>query len=325
MEVFRNVAVPPQMSVKDIDREELKDGYWNIIHKLRKDRKAFLQMKLKGKKASAGDYPLGYVTEFRKMVNGGRYKEYKVQVCDVLVEGIKSPKKEIQEYCNAVFNEIQEKTVDTYLWKKILSANFIPKVAQAYIKKNRSRLEANSSISYLLDNCEAKFSGTELMAADFQAKEAVKARIEDLILYVHWYRKKYRMDQNVCFVNLLPDWVKQIQSFLKVDTYLEYPIQLADLVYEGCKSPDIKVEQMSLNFVEELLKLAKLDVYFWTKMLASDWVPDAIWVLLQKYPEVFEPQKEDLGEFIKKKDDEGRSKTSDAVYAEVVKMYCKSL
>ena len=323
MEEVRNVAVPQPMSAEDIRREKGKLIFEDLVRKLRKNRKEYLQKKMKGKKVStsATAFDAEELAGLKQLVSLRCYSQFKIQVCDVLVEGIKYPDKEIRDHCSLVFDEIQEYGIDPYLWKKILSANFIPKIAQAYIKKNRSKLESKTSIAYLLDGCDAKFSGAELGAADFQEKEAIKAEMEKLAQYVRLFRKQYRTEQNSFFAILDAQKIEKIKSFLNVDTYMEYPIQVADLVYEGCKSPDVRIEQLSLEFAEELLKLGKLDVYFWTKMLASDWVTDAMWVLLQKYPAIFVPQKEDLRLLITSKIRKGRSKTSDAIYDEVVDIY----
>jgi len=133
----------------------------------------------------------------------------------------------------------------------------------------------------------------------------------------------YRMERNLSMAKLDETQISNAHTALNFATYSRLPIQVADLVYEGIKSPDERLEQMAIALAEELLKLNKLDVYFWTKMLMSDFVPDKVWKLLRDYPEVFKPQMSDLRPFIVAKTVYGRSGDSNEIYEEVLNMYVK--
>ena len=155
------------------------------------------------------------------------------------------------------------------------------------------------------------------------ARESLKLSIEELTDYVRMARKMYRMERNLAMAKLDETQISNAQTALNFATYSRLPIQVADLVYESLKSPDERLEQMAIALAEELLKLNKLDVYFWTKMLMSDFVPDIVWKFLRDYPEVIKPQMSDLRPFIVAKTVYGRSAASNEVYEEVLNIYVK--
>jgi len=323
MDVVKNVAVPQEMSQNEIRREKAKKMIEAMYLLLRRNRKLFLDGTRAEDEASfckLGDGQLGL---FKQLISVRSYYQFQLQVSDVLVEGIKYPDHNVKSICRSIFLTTQDDEINPYLWKKILSADFIPAVAQEFIKINREKLEAKPAISYLLDGCEAKFSGKEREAADFVARESLKRSIEELTDYVRMARKMYRMERNLSMAKLDETQISNAHTALNFATYSRLPIQVADLVYEGIKSPDERLEQMAIALAEELLKLNKLDVYFWTKMLMSDFVPDKVWKLLRDYPEVFKPQMSDLRPFIVAKTVYGRSGDSNEIYEEVLNMYVK--
>lgn len=324
MDVVKNVAVPQEMSQNEIRREKAKQVIEAMYLLLRRNRKLFLDGTRAEDEASfckLGDGQLGL---FKQLISVRSYYQFQLQVSDVLVEGIKYPDHNVKSICRSIFLTTQDDEINPYLWKKILSADFIPAVAQEFIKINREKLEAKPAISYLLDGCEAKFSGKEREDADFVARESLKRSIEELTDYVRMARKMYRMKRDLSMAKLDETQISNAHTALNFATYSRLPIQVADLVYEGIKSPDERLEQMAIALAEELLKLNKLDVYFWTKMLMSDFVPDKVWKLLRDYPEVFKPQMSDLRPFIVAKTVYGRSEASNEIYEEVLNIYVKS-
>jgi len=324
MDVVKNVAMPQEMSQNEIRREKAKKMIEAMYLLLRRNRKLFLDGTRAEDEASFCKLGDGQFSLFKQLISVGTYYQFQLQVADVLVEGIKYPDPNVKSICRNIFLTTQEVEINPYLWKKILSADFIPAVAQEFIKTNREKLEAKPAISYLLNGCEAKFSGKEREAADFVARESLKRSIEELTDYVRMARKMYRMERNLSMAKLDETQINNAKTALNLATYSRLPIQVADLVYEGIKSPDKRLEQMAITLAEELLKLNKLDVYFWTKMLMSDFVPDQVWRLLRDYPEVFKPQMSDLRPFIVAKTVYGRSEASNEIYEEVLNIYVKS-
>ncbi|MBQ8436934.1 MAG: hypothetical protein IJX20_04715 [Alphaproteobacteria bacterium] len=323
MEEVRNVAVPQEMSQNEIRREKAKKMIEAMYLLLRRTRKLFLDGSQSEDTASFCKLGDAQLSLFKQLISVRSYYQFQMQVSNVLVEGIKYPDHNVKNICRYIFLITQEEEINPYLWKKILSADFIPAVAQEFIQNNRSKLEAKPAIAYLLDGCEEKFLGKEREAADFVARESLKRSIEELADYVRMARKMYRMERKLSMARLDETQINNAQTALNFATYSRLPIQVADLVYEGIKSPDERLEQMAIALAEELLKLNKLDVYFWTKMLMSDFVPDKVWRLLRDYPEVFKPQMSDLRPFIVAKTVYGRSETSNEIYNEVLNMYVK--
>lgn len=323
MDVVKNVAVPQEMSQNEIRREKAKKLIEAMYSLLRRNRKAFLNGSFNEDETNFYILGEGQLACFKQLISVKSYYLFKVQVSDVLVEGIKYPDHKVKGICRNIFLITQEEDVNPYLWKKILTADFIPAVAQEFIQNNREKLEAKPAIAYLLEGCEAKFSGKEREAADFVARESLKHSLEELVDYVRTARKMYRMERNLTMARLDETQINNARTALNLSTYARLPIQVADLVYEGIKSPDERLEQMAIELAEEMLKLNKLDVYFWTKMLMSDFVPDQIWRLLHDYAEVFKPQMSDLRSFIVGKTVYGRSEASNEIYEEVLKIYMK--
>ncbi len=319
-----NVAMPQEMSQNELIREKAKKVIEAMYLLLRRNRKQFLNGARTDGEAVFCKLGDGQWNLFEKVISVSSYYQFKLQVSDVLVEGIKYPDQNVKKLCRNIFLRTQEEEINPYLWKKILSADFIPVVAQEFIKTNRDKLEAKPALAYLLEGCESKFTGKEREASDFAARESLKLIIEGLVDYVRMARKMYRMERNLSMACLDETQLNNAQAVLNFGTYTRLPIQVADLVYEGIKSPDERLEQMALDLAEELLKLNKLDVYFWTKMLMSDFVPDKVWRLLRDYPEVFKPQMPDLRPFIVAKTVYGRSETSNEVYDEVLRIYVKA-
>ena len=315
------VEVPQEMSVNEIRREKAKFLIETVYQLLRRSRKSFLNSLRAEQDAEMCKLTNHQLDLFKKMVTMKNYFEFTLQTCDVLVEGIKHPDQEVQSRCRKIFLETQNEEINSYLWKKLLAADYIPVVAQDFIKANRDKLEAKPALAYLLEGCESKFTGKEREKADFATRETLKQILEILSESVRSARKRYRMEQDLSMATLDETQVNNAKTVFNLATYQQLPIQTADLVYEGIKSPDTRIEAMAFALVEELLQLKKLDVYFWTKLLMSDWVPDKMWNLLRDYFEVFKPQITDFRPLIAQKTVYGRSEKSNEIYEEVLKLY----
>ena len=126
------------MSLNEIRREKAKAVIEAMYLLLRRNRKSFLKAEKNEEAFELSKLSHFQFEWFKQLITVSNYYKFQLQVSDVLVEGIKYPDITLRELCKEVFLQTQNWEINPYLWKKLLAADYIPEVAQDFIKNNRN-------------------------------------------------------------------------------------------------------------------------------------------------------------------------------------------
>lgn len=310
-----------RLTPSEKDRESVKEIIENITKQMRAERKRYLldrtsqwqnERKLTMKDVIFLTSPI-------------LYDRYPIQMSEFLTEAIKYPDDDIRKICSEFFTRMQRARLNQFLWKMIFSADFVPKVAQDYFQQNEALFQKDPLVWSLAQKAkESKFAGNEdRYSPEIIHREEIKARIETLYHMLRKQRKAYFKDLKSKELKLSADVLHEIIGFCDMKYYKEFPIQIANLIYEGSKYPMTEVSQAALQLWEDSLKQGMSDVFLWAKMMLSDLVIDEVWGFLFTYADVLTNQKKDLYFYIRLKETHGRNRSLDldTLYADVCRLY----
>ena len=310
-----------RLTPSEKDRESVKEIIENITKQMRAERKRYLldrtsqwqnERKLTMKDVIFLTSPI-------------LYDRYPIQMSEFLTEAIKYPDDDIRKICSEFFTRMQRARLNQFLWKMIFSADFVPKVAQDYFQQNEALFQKDPLVWSLAQKAkESKFAGNEdRYSPEIIHREEIKAKIETLYHMLRKQRKAYFKDLKSKELKLSAEMLQEIIGFCDMKYYKEFPIQIANLIYEGSKYPMTEVSQAALQLWEDSLKQGMSDVFLWAKMMLSDLVIDEVWGFLFTYADVLTNQKKDLYFYIRLKETQGRNRSLDldTLYADVCRLY----
>lgn len=282
----------------DQRRETHKAIIEALKNQLRKSRKDFLIYR----DETGYNLPAPQKKIFDGVMTLRYYRLYPTQIADVIAEGIKFQTANIRKTCQKMWedNKLQEGKNDIYLTVKVLSADYVPESVWNFIKTYPD-LFNYPSIQKLIAEAEKK---KDRPYNNDKYRENYKKLLENLCEDLRRNRKQYLDSpdtggQNVNFANL--------KMLVTPQNYKDYPIQIADILYEGVKFPHEDVRDFCQQFVGESLKKGIKDFYFHVKTLSGDYVPNQEWRFLDEYSELLLEIQDILMPLIKAKNDKGRT------------------
>lgn len=314
---------PHHLSRSEKERETVKERIENVTNLMRKDRKKFLTNQLKDWKTT--NDKLRDEIQFLTSPYSFLYDRYPIQMAEFLTEAIKYPDDEIRQACCDFFTRMQRPGfLNTFLWKMIFSADFVPKAARDYFMSHQDVFKENPLLWSLAEKAKSRFAGNEdRLSPEIIKREQIKADIENIYHTLRHQRKTYFNTFQKEALTVSAEMLENIGIFCDMKYYREFPIQIANLIYESSKYPVKDISQIALAFWEESLKRGISDPFLWAKMMLSDLVTDEVWAYLFTYPDILSNQKSDLFFYIKLKETYGRNRTpqQDELYHNVCRLY----
>ena len=317
------VIQPHHLSRSEKERETVKERIENVTNQMRQDRKKFLTSQIEDWKTT--NDKLREEVQFLTSPYGFLYDRYPIQMAEFLTEAIKYPDNEIRQACCNFFTRMQRpNSLNTFLWKMIFSADFVPKTARDYFLSHQDVFKENPLLWSLAEKARSKFAGNEdRLSPEIIKREEIKADIEKIYHTLRHQRKTYFNTLKKKDLAVSDEMLEQISAFCDMKYYKEFPIQIANLIYEGSKYPVKTVSQIALTFWEKSLKLGNSDPFLWAKMMLSDFVTDEVWAYLFAYHDILANQKNNLFFYIKLKETHGRNRSAeqDKLYRDVCRLY----
>ena len=289
-----------RLSPSEKERESVKEIIENITKQMRVERKRYLL----DRTSQWQDERKLTVKDVIFLTSPILYDRYPIQMAEFLTEAIKYPDDDIRKVCSEFFTRMQRARLNQFLWKMIFSADFVPKVAQDYFHQNEALFQKDPLVWALAQKAkESKFAGNEdRFSPEIINREEIKARIETLYHLLRKQRKAYFKDFKTKELKLSAEMLQEIIGFCDMKYYKEFPIQIANLIYEGSKYPITEVSIAALELWQTSLKQGMSDVFLWAKMMLSDLVIDEVWGFLFTYADVLTNQKKDLYFYIRLKE-----------------------
>ena len=286
-----------RLSPSEKERESVKEIIENITKQMRVERKRYLL-----------DRNAQWQNEHQLTVNNVMfltspilYDRYPIQMAEFLTEAIKYPDNDIRKNCSEFFTRMQRFHQNEDLFKK-------DPLVWSLAQKAK----------------ESKFAGNEdRFSPEIIHREEIKAKIETLYRMLRKQRKAYFKDLKSKELKLSAEMLQEIIGFCDMKYYKEFPIQIANLIYEGSKYPIKEVSTAALELWQTSLDQGMSDVFLWAKMMLSDLVIDEVWGFLFTYADVLTNQKKDLYFYIRLKETQGRNRSLDldTLYADVCRLY----